>query len=121
MKKSTDTDAQKDKERTKIQFEVEPFTREASEDKDESYQGATDQETDHVKQTEAQYQEYQLTRDRERRKEKAPVRYGYADLIAYALTASHQIDDDEPKNYKEAIKDHTKMSGKRPWMKKSIH
>ncbi|KAH9703748.1 Integrase catalytic domain-containing protein [Citrus sinensis] len=103
MKKPTDTDAQKDKERTKIQFEVEPFTREASEDKDESYQGAVDQETDHVKQTEAQHQEYQLTRDRERRKAKAPVRYGYAYLIAYALTASHQIDDDEPKNYKEAI------------------
>ncbi|KAH9803393.1 hypothetical protein KPL71_001741 [Citrus sinensis] len=36
------------------------------------------------------------------------------DLIAYALTASHQIDDDKPKNYKEAIqglyKDEWKMA-----------
>ncbi|KAH9684870.1 Integrase catalytic domain-containing protein [Citrus sinensis] len=103
MKKSTDTDAQKDKERTKVQFEVEPYTREASEDKNDSYQGVADQETDQVKQTEAQHQEYQLTRDRERRKAKTPVRYGYADLIAYILTTSHQIDKDEPKNYKEAI------------------
>ncbi|KAH9800560.1 hypothetical protein KPL71_000707 [Citrus sinensis] len=103
MKKSADTDAQKDKERTKVQFEVEPYTREASEDNDESYQGAADEGTNHVKQIKAQHQEYQLTRDRERRKAKAPVRYRYADLIAYALTTSHQIDDDEPKNYKEAI------------------
>ena len=44
-----------------------------------------------------------MTRDREKRKVKAPLIYGYADLIAYALTVSHQIDDNEPKNYKEAI------------------
>ncbi|KAH9762156.1 hypothetical protein KPL70_000706 [Citrus sinensis] len=103
MKKSADTDAQNDKERTNVQFEVEPYTREALEDNDESYQRAADEGTNHVKQIKAQHQEYQLTRDRERRKAKAPVRYRYADLIAYALTASHQIDDDEPKNYKEAI------------------
>ncbi|KAH9697287.1 hypothetical protein KPL71_023550 [Citrus sinensis] len=53
MQKPTDTDALKKNERTKIQFEVEPYTREASEDKDDSYQGAADLETDQVKQTEA--------------------------------------------------------------------
>ncbi|KAH9650291.1 hypothetical protein KPL70_026321 [Citrus sinensis] len=47
MKKPTDTDALKEKERTKIQFEVEPYTREASKDEDDSYQGAADLETDH--------------------------------------------------------------------------
>ncbi|KAH9698871.1 Integrase catalytic domain-containing protein [Citrus sinensis] len=57
IKKPTDTDALKENERTKIQFEVEPYTREALEDKDDSYQGAADLETDHVKQTEAQHQE----------------------------------------------------------------
>ena len=82
---------------------MEHYTREASEDKDDTYQEFVDQAIDQVKQTKAQHQEYQLKRDRERRKAKAPVRYGYADLIAYALTASHQIDDDKPKNYKEAI------------------
>ncbi|KAH9781301.1 hypothetical protein KPL71_008412 [Citrus sinensis] len=103
IKKSTGTDAQKDKEKTKVQFEVEPYNREASEDEDNTDQGFDDHENDRGRQTEAQHQEYQLIRDREKRKVKAPLRYGYADLIAYALTASHQIDDDEPKNYKEAI------------------
>ena len=46
---------------------------------------------------------YQLTRDRARRQIKQTRRYGYADLISYALAAAHQIDEDEPKIYKEAV------------------
>ncbi|KAL9449934.1 hypothetical protein AB3S75_011796 [Citrus x aurantiifolia] len=103
MKKPTNTDAPKDKDKTKVQFEVDPYNKEASGDEDNTDQGFDDQENDPVRQTEAQHQEYQLTRDKEKRKVKTPLRYGYADLIAYALAASHQIDDDEPKNYKEAI------------------
>ena len=48
--------------------------------------------------------DYHLTRDRERRHIRPPQRYGYADLIAYALAASHEIDEDEPTSYREAIK-----------------
>ncbi|KAH9647724.1 Integrase catalytic domain-containing protein [Citrus sinensis] len=103
IKKPTDTDALKGEDKTKIQFEVKPYNKAASGDEDNTDLGSDDQKNEQVRQTEAQHQEYQLTRDREKRKVKAPIRYGYADLIAYALTASHQIDDDEPKNYKEAI------------------
>ncbi|KAH9649101.1 hypothetical protein KPL70_025857 [Citrus sinensis] len=50
-------------------------------------------------------QGYQLTRDRAKRQIKQTRRYGYADLISYALAAAHQIDEDEPKAYKEAKPD----------------
>ncbi|KAL5557135.1 hypothetical protein UlMin_039371 [Ulmus minor] len=46
---------------------------------------------------------YQLTRDRIRRPRKAPERYGYADLVSYALFASEELDDSEPKSYKQAM------------------
>ncbi|KAH9752684.1 hypothetical protein KPL71_014795 [Citrus sinensis] len=48
-------------------------------------------------------QDYQLTRDRQKRQIKAPERLGYADLIAYALTAAQEVDQEEPKTYEEAI------------------
>ena len=32
-----------------------------------------------------------------------PRRYGYADLITYALEDAHEIDDEEPKTFNEAI------------------
>ncbi|KAH9687012.1 hypothetical protein KPL70_014605 [Citrus sinensis] len=55
-----------------------------------------------------QVQSYQLTKDREKREIRPPQRYGYADLIAYALAASHDIDVDEPKSYAEAIQSSNK-------------
>lgn len=36
-------------------------------------------------------QDYQLTRDSQKRKIKTPMRLGYADLITYALTAVNQL------------------------------
>lgn len=55
-------------------------------------------------------QGYQLTRDITKRHIKPPNRYGYADLITYALIAAQAIDDEKPKNFKEAtqskFKDH---------------
>ncbi len=33
------------------------------------------------------------------RQTRPPQRYGYANLIAYALATSHDIDVDEPKSY----------------------
>ncbi|KAH9724032.1 hypothetical protein KPL70_007344 [Citrus sinensis] len=59
-------------------------------------------------QVQTQVQGYQLTKDREKRQIKPPQRYGYADLIAYALAASHNIDVDEPKSYAEAIQSSNK-------------
>ena len=48
--------------------------------------------------------DYQLARDRQRREGRPPTRFGYADFIAYALTAAEEIDSTEPTCYQEAIK-----------------
>lgn len=48
-------------------------------------------------------QDYQLVMDRQRREIKASKRYVYAHLIAYALTAAHELENDKPRTYKEAI------------------
>ncbi|KAH9652997.1 hypothetical protein KPL70_027263 [Citrus sinensis] len=56
--------------------------------------------------TQSQVMDYQLTRDRQKRQSKAPKRYGYADLIAFALHSAHEINAEEPheiQNFKEAI------------------
>lgn len=49
-------------------------------------------------------QSYQLARDQSRRQIKAPVRYGYVDLIAYALMSAEDMPIEEPASYSEAIK-----------------
>ncbi|KAH9668944.1 hypothetical protein KPL70_021590 [Citrus sinensis] len=46
---------------------------------------------------------YQLARDRVRREVRAPVRYGYADLIAYALLCADEVTIEEPTNFSEAM------------------
>lgn len=46
---------------------------------------------------------YQLVRDREKRVTSLPKRYAYANLIAFALTTTHELDTDEPKTYSEAV------------------
>lgn len=66
-KKPTDTDAQKEKNKTKVQFEVEPYSKETSGDNDDTDNVFYDQEYDQVRQTEVQHEEYQLTRDREKK------------------------------------------------------
>lgn len=48
--------------------------------------------------------EYNLIRDRERRNVKAPSRYGYADMVAWALICAEEIEFDEPRTYNEALK-----------------
>ncbi|KAH9724313.1 hypothetical protein KPL70_007440 [Citrus sinensis] len=48
-------------------------------------------------------EDYQLVRDKEKRVIRPPRRYAYADLIAFALTAAHEIATDEPRTYSEAI------------------
>ena len=46
---------------------------------------------------------YQLARDWTRRPRKALERYGYADLVSYALFALEELDDSELKSYKQAM------------------
>lgn len=64
-----------------------------------------------------------MSRDRSRRIIKPPQRLGYADLIAYALISASEVLDDEPIDYKEAIKSRNKTE----WLKamndemKSLH
>ncbi|KAK9184519.1 hypothetical protein WN943_024869 [Citrus x changshan-huyou] len=47
--------------------------------------------------------DYQLVRDRKKRESKPPKRYAYADLIAFALSTTQGIEEDEPKTYTEAV------------------
>ena len=51
----------------------------------------------------ADLQSYQLARDRVRREVRAPVRYGYADLITYALLCADEVTIKEPANFSEAM------------------
>lgn len=48
------------------------------------------------------YDDYNLIRDRAKRVIKPPERFFYADLISYALLVSENLDDLEPRDYKEA-------------------
>lgn len=50
-----------------------------------------------------QVQTYRLARDRNKREAKPPERYGYVDLIAYALTVVEDFIDEEPKTFQEAV------------------
>ncbi|KAH9647613.1 hypothetical protein KPL70_025255 [Citrus sinensis] len=91
----------------KQQFEVELSKSDDSLEAGDSG-GVTDSSGDpelpqQKQESQGHEQDYQLTRDRARRQIKQTRRYGYADLISYALAAAHQIDEDEPKIYKEAV------------------
>ncbi|CAJ2646442.1 unnamed protein product [Trifolium pratense] len=79
----------------RIQFEVEPSTDER-EKEDET------QVPDESGSDETTVPDYQLARDRERRVIRPPNRLGYADLICYALNAAEEVQDSEPKNFREA-------------------
>lgn len=60
--------------------------------------------------TESKGDTYQLARDRKNRAIKPPKRYAAADLIVYALSAAHEINDDELRIYQEAITSKNRMS-----------
>lgn len=47
--------------------------------------------------------DYLLARDRPRRVVKPPHRFGYANFIAYALTTTSEILDEEPRYYMEEL------------------
>ncbi|PNX59082.1 hypothetical protein L195_g051235, partial [Trifolium pratense] len=80
----------------RIQFEVEPSIDER-EQEDET-QVPKESGSDEVN-----VLDYQLARDRERRVIHPPNRFGYTDLICYALNAAKEVQDSEPKNFREAF------------------
>ena len=52
----------------------------------------------------APVQQYSIAKDRERRTIKPPQKYGEADLVAYALSVTYNIESsEEPSTYEEAI------------------
>ncbi|KAH9650014.1 hypothetical protein KPL70_026198 [Citrus sinensis] len=73
-------------------------------DSDEDNSENEDHNTEHQhQQNQTELEDYQLAKDRKRRTIRPPKRYGYADLISYALATSHEIDETELKSYKEAV------------------
>ena len=59
--------------------------------------------------TENEGDSYQLVRDNKRRAIRPPKRYAVADLIAYALTTAKEVNEKEPKTYKEAMNNRDKL------------
>ena len=57
-------------------------------------------------------QNYQLTRDRVQRERQAPIRYDYADLVAYALTCAADSIEVEALTFEEAIVSDSKKQWK---------
>ena len=66
-----------------------------------------EQETESVS-DQSDLQEYNLTRDRARRVIKPPDKYGFADLISYALTVGSELEISEPSTYQAALKSQDK-------------
>ncbi|KAK2414224.1 cysteine-rich RECEPTOR kinase [Trifolium repens] len=104
--KCKDLEERPETEVEKIQFEVEPSTDER--EKEDQTQVPEESESD-----EPTTSDYQLARDRERKVIRPPNRLGYADLICYALNAAEEVQDSEPKNFREALES---IDGK-DWLK----
>ncbi|KAH9649116.1 hypothetical protein KPL70_025868 [Citrus sinensis] len=85
------------------QFEVELSNHHETHEAADSSEINDESEAQDATQLESQLQSYQLARDRVKRPTRPPRRYGYADLITYALEAAHEIDDKEPKTFNDAI------------------
>ena len=101
------------------QFEVELSNHHETHEAADSSEINDESEAQDATQLESQLQSYQLARDRVKRPTRPPRRYGYADLITYALEAAYEIDDKEPKTFNDAIQSKFRTEWKRPWMMKS--
>ncbi|KAH9767170.1 hypothetical protein KPL71_011175 [Citrus sinensis] len=99
-----------------IQFQVESHEQDMIESETEEDAGRVADGSDGVQESEPAENEnnsYQLVRDRKRRAVRPPKRYAVADLIAYALTAAQEINEEEPRTYKEAINNRDKLKWKK--------
>lgn len=106
-KKPTEESQQGVKERLNDQFEVQQTIHKSSEDDGNFKYSIDDQEESKKTQTQpqqqTQLQNYQLAKDIKKRQIRPLQRFGYVDLIVYALVASHEVEVNEPKNYFKAI------------------
>lgn len=78
--------------------------------------GNVDEESDveiRSKSVESEGDTYQLARDREKRIIRPPRKYIVLDLIAYALSAAHEINDDEPRTYLEVMTSKNRLNWER--------
>ncbi|KAH9762289.1 hypothetical protein KPL70_000762 [Citrus sinensis] len=85
--------------------QIQPEAVEAETQDAEVTEGEVPQVTD--------LQQYQLTRDRERRHTRPPARYAYADMVAYALMSAEDVAIEEPNSYREAMS----SKNSRNWIK----
>jgi len=94
----SNTDQSKETDSEKLNFEVE------TEDKHAETQ-AVNWPLDEGKYEEEEQEEvdYVLAQDRIRREIKQPKRYGYADLIAFALVAASEVLEEDPKVVKAVL------------------
>ena len=74
---------------------------------DEEVVGDRDTSSKHTRPS--HIEDYHLAKDRERRVIRPPKRFGYIDLIAYALATSREVDEKEPRSYKEAMQSSYKI------------
>ena len=95
----------------KVKFQVEPQNLKELEPETKGAEIEPEVDVEHES---AESEEYtcQLARDRKRRIIRPPKRYAVVDLIAYALTAAQELNDDEPMTYREAITGKNKLEWK---------
>ena len=88
---------------SRVEFEVEKGEAEQRDiDRDPRASEWTDQDVDVIHET-TDLGSYNLTIDKEKRPVKAPVRYGYANIIAYAFLVASMLESDDAKSYSEAV------------------
>ena len=84
----------------RVNFEVEQISKGGQATKNYLL---SDKDDDESEQQTSELDNYQLARDRVRRETKAHERYGYADLIAFALFFASEVLEEEPKSYEEVL------------------
>ena len=95
-------------ETDKVKFQVELHNLKELEPEIEGAEIEPEAGVEHES-AESEKDTYQLARDRKRRTIRPPKRYAVADLIAYALTAAQELNDDEPRTYQKAITGKNKL------------
>jgi len=91
------TNLSKETDFEKLNFEVETEDKHA---KTQAVNWPLDEEKSEEGEQEA---DYVLTRDRTKREIKQPKRYGYVDLIAFALVAVNEVLEEDPKTIKAVL------------------
>ncbi|KAK0594515.1 hypothetical protein LWI29_001940 [Acer saccharum] len=86
----------------KVQIKVEP-----SQVAEPNFSDIPEQNEEQIEQNfeeQGNLQNYLLARDRERRQSRVPQKYGYADVVAYALNTAMEESNLESLSYHQAIK-----------------